>query len=59
MLELEQFAKWRTLLPSTPSIPPLNGNRELLRRFSDVVSANSGVGYRRVCTDLRGVGWRI
>lgn len=47
MPELEQFAKWKTLLPLTLSLPPLNGNRELLKMFSDVVSASTGVRYQR------------
>lgn len=41
-----------------PFLTPLNGSRELLRMFSDV-SAGTGVRYRRVCTDLTDVGWRI
>uniref|UniRef100_A0A8C3VG22 Phosphatidylinositol transfer protein membrane associated 2 n=1 Tax=Catharus ustulatus TaxID=91951 RepID=A0A8C3VG22_CATUS len=44
----------KTMLPSILSLPPLNGSRELLRMFSDVVSASTGVRYRRVCTDLMG-----
>lgn len=41
-----------------PFLAPLSGSRELLRVFSDV-SAGTGVGYRRVCTDLTDVGWSI